>query len=77
MSSITHQAAQVATKRNNPSPLFGPNNSKRSGHGMTSDTIATDIAAFKKNGGRIEVLGNTPLRVHTPAVTSRAKTTTR
>lgn len=77
MSSNTQQAAQVATKRNNPSPLFSSGNSKHSGRGVTSNTIAADIAAFKKNGGRIEVLGNTPLRTHTPAVTSRSKTTTR
>lgn len=28
---------------------------------MTSERIAADIAAFNKAGGRIEVLGNTPL----------------
>jgi len=43
---------------------------------MTSNTIANDIAAFKKNGGRIEVLGNTPFRTHSPAATFRSKTTT-
>lgn len=73
MSSNTNRS----TKRNNPSPLFGPSKNKNAGHGITSNTIAADIAAFKKNGGRIEVLGNTPLRVHVPAVTSRAKTAPR
>ena len=29
---------------------------------LTSQRIAADVAAFKKAGGRIEVLGNTPLR---------------
>ena len=29
---------------------------------LTSQRIAADLAAFKKAGGRIEVLGNTPLR---------------
>jgi hypothetical protein len=27
-------------------------------------SIAADIAAFRKQGGRIEILGNTPLRAH-------------
>lgn len=35
------------------------------------------MAAFKENGGRIEVLGNTPLHTRIPAATSRFKTTTR
>jgi hypothetical protein len=30
----------------------------------THRSIAADIAAFRKQGGRIEVLGNTPLRTH-------------
>ena len=30
--------------------------------GITRETVADDIAAFKKAGGRIEVLGHTPLR---------------
>ena len=30
----------------------------------THKSIAADIAAFRKQGGRIEVLGNTPLRAH-------------
>ncbi len=71
---MSSNANQTATKGNNPSPLFGPSKNKNVGRGITSNTIAADIAAFKKNGGRIEVLGNTPLRVHVPAVTSRTKT---
>ena len=38
---------------------------------LTSQRIAADLAAFKKAGGRIEVLGNTPLR---PYTTSRSTT---
>ena len=30
----------------------------------THQSIAADIATFRKQGGRIEVLGNTPLRAH-------------
>lgn len=29
---------------------------------LDHETIAADIADFRKRGGRIEVLGNTPLR---------------
>lgn len=29
---------------------------------LDHETIAADIAEFRKRGGRIEVLGNTPLR---------------
>jgi hypothetical protein len=38
---------------------------------LTSETIASDIAMFKQRGGRIEVLGNTPLRSHLPSATFR------
>ena len=38
---------------------------------LTSQRIAADLAAFKKSGGRIEVLGNTPLRPYTSRTTSR------
>ena len=34
---------------------------------LSHDAIAADIAAFRKRGGRIEVLGNTPLRTTAPA----------
>lgn len=33
---------------------------------LDHQTIAADIAAFRKRGGRIEVLGNTPLRSQSP-----------
>ena len=32
----------------------------------THQSIAADIAEFRKRGGRIEVLGNTPLRNYSP-----------
>lgn len=32
----------------------------------THQSIAADIAEFRKRGGRIEVLGNTPLRKYSP-----------
>jgi hypothetical protein len=34
---------------------------------FTRQSIAADIAAFRKRGGRIEVLGNTPLRPNAPS----------
>lgn len=33
---------------------------------LSHQAIAEDIAAFRKRGGRIEVLGNTPLRTSAP-----------
>lgn len=33
---------------------------------FTHQSIAADIAEFRKRGGRIEVLGNTPLRRDAP-----------
>lgn len=41
---------------------------------LSREAIADHIAAFRKRGGRIEVLGNTPLRVSVPAA-SRSKNT--
>jgi hypothetical protein len=43
---------------------------------LTSQRIAADLAAFKKSGGRIEVLGNTPLRPYTSRTSSRKTTST-
>lgn len=69
---MSRQPTQAASKRSNPSHLFGTSQGKNSRRGMTSADIAGDIAAFKKNGGRIEVLDNTPLRSHQPT-TFRSK----
>ena len=38
----------------------------------THRSIAADIAAFRKQGGRIEMLGNTPLRPNATAFSSKA-----
>lgn len=43
---------------------------------LTSQRIAAYLAAFKKSGGRIEVLGNTPLRPYTSRTTTTRRTTT-
>lgn len=41
---------------------FTARSSRAGGHAqpLTSERIAADLAAFRKAGGRIEVLGNTP-----------------
>lgn len=68
--------ARRAPTRNNPSKLFA-SNSKSSAGPLTSEAIATDLAAFKKAGGRIEVLGNTPLRTTSTAFRSAGNTARR
>lgn len=58
-------ATAKSTKTQNRPAAHG-----KAGHSADSlshDTIASDIAAFRKRGGRIEVLGNTPLRTTAPA----------
>lgn len=42
---------------------------------ITRERIARDLEAFRKAGGRIEVLGNTPVltKVETPEVAAPAK----
>jgi hypothetical protein len=41
---------------------------------ITSQRIATDLAAFRKQGGTIELLGNTPLRPAATAFSSKGAT---
>lgn len=49
---------------------------KNAGNGITSESIADDLATFRKQGGRVEVLGNTPMRAraNTTAFRSRGNT---
>ncbi|HUH90640.1 MAG TPA: hypothetical protein VLZ76_08305 [Lysobacter sp.] len=68
---MSRKPAKTTTTRNNPSHLFASNKGKNQNGSMTSDTIADDIAAFKKRGGRIEVLGTTPIRANISAFSSR------
>ena len=44
---------------------------------MSHKSIADDIAAFRKRGGRIEVIGNTPLRARAPTPFRSNTTATR
>lgn len=47
---------------------------KATGPGITSQSIASDLAAFRKQGGRIETLGTTPLRPNATAFSSKGNT---
>jgi len=50
-----------------------PSKAKDVGRNLTSEAIAADLTAFRKQGGRIEVLGNTPLSA-TNVTAFRSKT---
>jgi len=64
-------ATPAARSRTSP-PLRRTSTSKASSAAhLTSQRIAADLASFKKSGGRIEVLGNTPLRPYTSRTSSR------
>lgn len=56
MSNRSNDAKHVAPGKRAVSP------NKHDPRNLDSAVIAADIAAFRKRGGRIEVLGNTPLR---------------
>ena len=65
-----------AAPRHSSSPQIkhgSPN--KGAGMNITSQSIASDLVAFRKQGGRIEVLGNTPLRANVTAFSSKANAT--
>ena len=65
-----------AASTNTTSHMFSAGKSKNLSRSMTSDSIASDIAAFKRRGGHIEVLGNTPFpaRAQTTAFRSKGNT---
>ena len=56
-----------------PQPKRG-SSGKGTGPDITSQSIASDLAAFRKQGGRIETLGNTPLRPNATAFSSKGNT---
>ena len=63
----------TTTERSSTSRLFAPARGKKPAAVLTSDSIAADIAAFKKRGGKIEKLGVTPYRPYvSSAFRSRA-----
>lgn len=49
-----------------------PNQSTIDANELNHQIIAADIAQFRKSGGRIEVLGNTPLRLKAPAASNKS-----
>ena len=53
------QAKAAKPRTTSPAPLRRSNTSKGASFHITSESIAADLAAFRKQGGRIEVLGNT------------------
>lgn len=55
---------QTAPVRKTPSRATS---SKSQASALTHEVVAGDIAAFKKAGGRIEVLGHTPFRSVAPS----------
>lgn len=69
---MSSKSTQAVSKHSATSHLFSSGKGKSLSRSMTSDTIADDIAAFKKRGGRIEILGNTPSRARTQATTFRS-----
>ena len=73
---MPRKASTTNTKRNTTSHLSArPAKGQDAGRNVTSDSIAADIQAFRKQGGRIEVLGNTPLnRVNVTAFRSKGNT---
>lgn len=60
---MSNQPVVSGTQTTNSS-LFRRTRGKSSAQPLTSAMIAADIAAFKKRGGRIEILGVTPYRPH-------------
>lgn len=66
---------KATSKRKPSSPaLKRTSQSKSANFNITSESIASDVAAFRKQGGHIEVLGTTPLRVNVTAFRSKGNT---
>lgn len=61
----------TATKRSSPS-AFTHRRAKAASQHLTSEAIAADIAAFKKRGGSIEVLGDASYRSRFASTTSHS-----
>ena len=65
---------KATSKRKPSSPQLKRSQSKAANFNITSESIASDVAAFRKQGGHIEVLGTTPLRVNVTAFRSKGNT---
>lgn len=62
MSSTSKSAAQAAPTPAPKAPLPTAERKSKQAPTLSHDRIAADIAAFRKAGGKVEVLGNTPLQ---------------
>lgn len=71
---MSRKSTQADSKPSSPSHLFASGRGKNQNRSITSDHIAEQIADFKKHGGRIEVIGNTPLRANVTAFRSKGNT---
>ena len=72
----TATTATTATKHSTPSAFSGSRAKTTTRH-LTSEVIAADIAAFKRRGGSIEVLGNTSYLSALVATTFRSSETSK
>lgn len=69
-------SAKTATTQTQAAPLRKTSSKTASSGksaGLTRETLAGDIAAFRKAGGHIEVLGHTPFRTAAPSRSAPAK----
>ena len=57
------------------SQTFSRQKAKPGDRVLTSEAILRDIAEFKKKGGRIDVLGNTPLRTSATSAAFHSRST--
>ena len=78
MSSTSTKPASTTTRtpsRTASAPLRrrSTGSAKNASNGITSESIAADLAAFRKQGGRVEVLGNTPIRPRVNATAFRSR----
>ena len=57
------------------SQTFSRQKPKPGDRAITSEAILRDLAEFKKRGGRIDVLGNTPLRTSATSAAFHSRST--
>lgn len=79
MPSKSTKPATTTPKTRTSAPLRrrSTGSAKNANNGITSETIADDLAAFRKDGGRVEVLGNTPIRPRVNATAFRSRGNTK
>jgi hypothetical protein len=71
---MPRKSSKAAIPPSGTSHLFDRTGKAKDAHrSVTSESIAIDLQAFRKRGGRVEVLGNTPLRSSVNVTASRTK----